>query len=191
MAIDPSRRYYITQTPFLPQDQFLAPILHDGKKKPGHGSVISKQEYQRPPQKVALPDYDPQYDSKQLGHIPKYGSIAKTERPELFGEVIDYSIPEEEAICTRTKTPSNKNSFTPIRKTSPIKLKSRPKLNLNFDTSCYDANKKMLPPTLSPSYINKQANVKVFNNTLLKPQSYQSQHIDSSIGTRIKRNSLM
>ena len=72
-----------------------------------------------------------------------------------------------------------------------MKLTSRPKLNINFNTSCYDRNKKILPPTLSPSYINKQAHVKVFNKIVLKPQSYQSQPIESSIGSRIKRNSLM
>lgn len=191
LAIDPSRRYYITQRPYLPQDNFLTPMFHDGKKKPS-GSVITSEEYQRPPQKIALPDYDPQYDSSQLGHQPKFGSIPKTQRPELFGNPIDYSLPEEE-VCHRAKTPSSKNSFTPIRRKvkTPTPLKSAPKLSVNFNTSCYDSIRKPAPPTLSPSYVNQQARVKVFSQTVLKPQSYRSQHVPSALGDRIKRNSMM
>lgn len=188
IAIDPSRRYYITQRPYLPQDNFLTPLHHDGKKKPA-GSVISSQSYQRPSYKTALPDYDPQYDSSQLGHQPKYGTIPKSERPELFGSPIDYSIPEE-SICQRSKTPSHKTSFTPIRRSikTPTTLKSMPKLSTNFNTSCYDVIRKPPPPALSPSYINQQARVKVFHHSVLKPQSYQSQRVSTALGNSIKRN---
>jgi hypothetical protein len=193
LAIDPSRRYYITQRPFLPQDNFLTPLFHDGKKKPS-GSVILSEEYQRPPQRTALPDYDPQYDSSQLGHQPKYGSIPKTRRPELFGNPIDYSL-SEEAMCPRSKTPSSKNSFTPIRRKvktpTPLKAKTAAKISVTFNTACYDSIRKPAPPTLSPSYVNQQARVKVFSHTVLKPQSYQSQAVSSALGDRIKRNSMM
>jgi hypothetical protein len=191
IAIDPSRRYYVSQQPFLPQDNFLAPILHDGRKKPG-GSVIASQEYQRPPLKIALPEYDPQYDSSQLGHQPKYGSVPKTQRPELFGTPVDYSLPEG-TVCQRAKTPAKNNSFTPIRRKvkTPTPLKSVPKLSTVFNTSCYDSRRKAAPPTLTPSYVNQQARVKVFSQAVLRPQSYQSQHVPSALGDRIKRNSMM
>jgi hypothetical protein len=186
IAIDPSRRYYITQKPFLPQDEFLAPIMCDGRREPS-GSIVMKENYQRPPLKPALPEYDPQYESKQLRSVPKYGSIARVPRPELFPPSPDYSLPEgADGRAPRAQSPPPKNSFKPIRR-NKFKI-SQPKII--FNASSYERARRPAPPTLSPSFVNNAARVHVFHKAVVKPQSYQSPLLPSALGERIKKNSM-
>ena len=184
MAIDPSRRHYISQTPLLPQDDILHARGHDGKKKPV-GVIMATQKYERPPTREANPDADPDFNTEVVAPRLRGGVLTKSKRGDCFPPQQDYSIPEHSPV-SRQKTPSHKSSFEPKRSHRfPDPL---PKMQ--FDTSCYDKSRKPSPVTLTPSYINKKAKIRVFSGVVLKPRSYQSSFVPSALGQRIKRNSM-
>ena len=83
MAIDPSRRNFISQTPLLPQDDILHSRAHDGNKKPA-GVVIASQKYERPPTRDANPDADPNFNTDTVVPRLKGGLIAKSKRENCF-----------------------------------------------------------------------------------------------------------
>lgn len=184
VAIDPSRRHFISQAPMLPQDDLLHAHLHDGIKKPV-GVIMASQKYQRPPVTQSNPDADPQFNSEVVAPRQKLGIMSKADRKDCFPDYQDFSVPQRSPVSKIT-TPSHKSQYKPKRS---CKF-PEPLPKMQFDSSCYQKTRKPAPATLTPTYINQQAKISFFNGVVLKPRSYQSRKLSSALGDRIKRNSL-
>jgi hypothetical protein len=189
--IDPSRRYFVSSYPELPQQNILDPIGYDGKKKVP-AVHISSQAYARPPPQQANPDADPNYNSKWVVPRPKLGIFPKTERPEVFAPYRDYSVPPE-SVCHRESSHMH-HSPSPI-KTHSTKLTAldshNPRPKIEYDASCYERFKKQPPLDLAPSVINSKAKVNIFQVSMMgRRKWYQSSQVGSTLADRIKKNSL-
>jgi len=190
VPIDPSRRYFISQTPLLPPDPFLSKKnFHDGPHRPVTVK-IAQAKYQRPPTVEAGPDYEPMYNSKQIRSVPKLGKMPKAKRPEAFPPPPDFSLREEE-LAARSKQIQKLPSHSQGSSVRPAPAKLRSSRSIpKFDATCYEKQRKAAPPDLTPSFVNRQAKVGIFGKVTLKPQSYQSTFVPSALGVRLKRNSM-
>ena len=217
LAHDPNLQFCDTPSPNLTHQSMLNTLRHDGRHTVRNVVMgpddIPFGERCGNDIKIALPDYNVNYDSKYLRPHVKLAKISKTLRFKSTDEDKDRVAENEskrpETIGNRSITGkgtsirdnndvehgggNDDDDFIEFKFEAPkggIKmpnLKFRKKLQLEFDSSCYDRNPRQKETlNLTPQKINKQIRKNHFLSVLFVPHMYKSRNVEGVINHKMR-----
>lgn len=194
-GIDPNHRYYQGPGPYLAHDPPLQSLTNSGVNKVHSTVTFGKNDEPfgfRNPVKQALPDYEVNYDSNQIKKGASLGSFPKSKRiyiPKKGDIIASKELDSKEELVRSRSPPANRSISSPNINDSSHemsvfdlrcslvklpKLKTKKPMKLYFDDSSYQKKKLEAPIDLSPSLINKQAHLNLFDHMLTIPRKHKT-----------------
>lgn len=183
--LDPKLRHTETPGPTIKPDdalQFTSSMGISKVHQTVHMDTVPSPDG-RFPIKPALVPYDVNYDSLQVRPTPKYGSFSKNKRIYIplaeNQEPLEQTAAAQPSISIEVDSPPRDRQFRSITEERCAlvrlpKLKTRAPPVLVLHDSSYKRERLSKPLDLTPSLVNKQAYVHLFDRYLSIPRNHKS-----------------
>lgn len=203
VGIDPNRRFCRTPGPYLINESILSHMSTDGKILT-HSVNFGPKSIpfgERNDFKVALPEYDPQYESDIIRSSSRLVTIPKTtrfrhydiqqksrteselENERKLNENSDQIVNSSRPNSSSQKVQANTGTSNGV---SIVKINVKKKQEMKFIVPSSYSTIKAKEISLTPKIINDTIRSNMFNKLYSIPRNYQSQKVDSSIAERIR-----